>query len=60
MGLIVDALNADHQRAIDLLDRGKSGAAEAEAKVATEDFDQSLDDRLISSHELRLVPIAER
>jgi hypothetical protein len=33
MGLIVDALDARHKRAIDLTDRGESAAAEPEAKV---------------------------
>ena len=47
VSLVVDALDAHHQRAIDLGDRGKSGATEAEPKVAAEDFDQSLRDRLI-------------
>ena len=47
MGLVVDALDAHHQRAIDLGDRGKSGATEAEPEVAAKDFDESLADRLI-------------
>ena len=47
MRLIVDALDAHHQRTIDLRDRSKSRAAEPEAKVPTQDLDQSLDDRLI-------------
>jgi hypothetical protein len=41
VGLVVDALDADHERAIDLLDRGKSGATKAEAKVAAKDLDES-------------------
>src|SRR5271165_4300765 len=47
VGLVVDALDAHHQCAIDLGDRSKSGVAEAEAKVPTKDFDESLADRLI-------------
>src|SRR6267154_6264893 len=47
VGLVVDALDADHQRTIDLGDRGKSGATEAEPEVAGKDFYQSLRDRLI-------------
>ena len=44
---IVDALDAHHQRPIDLGDRGKAGATVAEAQVAHEDFDQSLRDGFI-------------
>src|SRR5271167_5260331 len=47
VSLIVDALDADRERAIDLLDRGKSGAAEPEAKVPTQDLHQPFDDRLV-------------
>ena len=47
VALIVDALDADHERAIDLLDGGESGAPIAEAHVAHQDFDQPFDDRLI-------------
>ena len=47
VGLVVDALDADHQCTIDLGDRGKSGATEAEPEVAGEDFHQSLCDGLI-------------
>ena len=47
VGLVVDALDAHHERAIDLLDRGKSGATEAEAKVAAKDLDESFADSLI-------------
>src|SRR5580704_19426205 len=46
--LVVDALDAHHQRAVDLGDRGKSGATEAEAKVAAKDLDEPLADRLIA------------
>src|ERR1700677_489140 len=48
MGLVVDALDADHERPIDLGDRGKSGATEAEAKVADQDFYESLANCLIT------------
>src|ERR1700731_4490269 len=48
VGLLVDALDADHQRAIDLGDRSKSGATKAEAKVATQDFYESFHDCLIT------------
>src|ERR1700675_981267 len=37
VGLIVDALNTDSKRTIDL-DRSKSGATEAEPEVTGEDF----------------------
>src|SRR5208283_5396492 len=47
VGLLVDAFDADHERAIDLGDRSKSGVAEAEAKISAKDFDESLADRLI-------------
>ena len=47
VGLLIDALDAHHQRPIDLGDGGKSRAAEPEAKVAGEDFYQSLDHSLI-------------
>src|SRR5712672_1771376 len=47
VGLVVDAFDTDHQRTIDLGDRGKSGATEAEPEVTGEDFHQSLCDRLI-------------
>src|ERR1700686_5396215 len=47
VGLVVDALDAHIERAIDLGDRRKSGAAEAEPEVAGEDFHQSFRDRLI-------------
>jgi hypothetical protein len=48
VGLVVDALDAHHQRAIDLGDRRKSGATEAEPEVAGEDFHQSFRDCLIA------------
>jgi hypothetical protein len=60
MGLIVDALDAHHQRSIDLGDRGKPGATEAEPKVAHQDFYKSLANCLISSQQLLIVPTLER
>src|ERR1700722_8164581 len=48
VGLVVDALDANHQRTIDLGDRSKSGATEAEPEVAGEDFHPSLCDCLIA------------
>src|SRR5882757_10820224 len=48
VGLLVDALDADHQRAVDLGDGSKTGATKAEAKVATQDLDQSFHDCLIA------------
>src|ERR1700724_1777667 len=46
VGLLVDALDADHQRAIELGDGSKPRATKTEAKVATQDFDQSFHDCL--------------
>src|ERR1700704_3175835 len=48
VGLLVDALDADHQRAIDLGGRSQSGATIPEAKVATQYFYQSFHDCLIA------------
>src|SRR6267154_2472888 len=47
VSLVVDALDAHHQRTIDLGDRSKSGTTEAEPEVTGEDFHQSLRDGLI-------------
>src|ERR1700677_2610179 len=47
VSLVVDALDAYHQCAIDLGDGGKSGATKAEPEVATEDFHEPFGDRLI-------------
>src|SRR5580698_1055164 len=47
VSLVVDALDAHHQRAIDLSDRGKSRAAKAEPEVAHQDFYESLANCLI-------------
>src|SRR5882724_930227 len=47
VGLVVDALDANIERTIDLGDRSKSGATEAEPEVTGEDFHQSLCDGLI-------------
>src|SRR5579863_5255314 len=48
VGLVVDALDAHHQSTIDLGDRGKSGATEAEPEVTGEDFHEPLGDRFIT------------
>jgi hypothetical protein len=42
-----------------LLSGAKSGAAEAEAKVAAKDLDETFADRLISSQQLLVVPTLE-
>src|SRR5450759_5177731 len=47
VSLVVDSLDAHHQRAIDLGDRRKSRTTEAEPEVTREDFHQSLRDGLI-------------
>src|SRR5271155_4452207 len=47
VSLVVDALDAHHQSAVDLGDRGKSRAAEAEPEVAHQDFYESLANCLI-------------
>src|SRR5665213_1292310 len=47
MGLVGDALDAHHQRSIDLGDRRKSGATKAEPEVAGEDFHEPFSDRII-------------
>src|ERR1039457_6961900 len=47
VGLVVDALDAHHQCAIDLGDRRKSGATKAEPEGAGEDFHESLCDCFI-------------
>src|ERR1017187_2612764 len=48
VGLVVDALDAHHQRSIDLGNRRKSGATKAEPEVAGEDFHESLCDCFIA------------
>src|ERR1700733_1826528 len=55
VSLVVDALDAHHQSAVDLGDRGKSGATEAEPEVAHQDFYESLANCLIArfSHACR-------
>src|ERR1700681_851468 len=47
VSLVVDALDANHQRSIDLGDRSKPGATEAEPEVAHQDFYESLANCLI-------------
>src|SRR5450631_4326748 len=47
VSLVVDALDAHHQGSVDLRDRGKSGATEAEPEVAHQDFYESLANCLI-------------
>src|ERR1700730_16420709 len=60
VGLLVDALDADHQRAIDLGDRSKSGATKTEAKVATQDFYESFHDCLRVGWQQQFVLNAQR
>jgi hypothetical protein len=55
-----DALDALAECLVDLMERGELRATIAEAHIAHQDLDQAFDDRLITSHQLHLVPTPKR